>query len=313
MSFGRPLVSVVAANFNGGAYLTVAIRSVLEQSLTDLELIIVDDASSDDSIAVIQAAAAGDPRIKLIGQPRNQGPAAARNRALEVARGRWIAVLDTDDMMADDRLERLVERGEADGADIVVDNLMVFDDRGLGTAQPLLPLHKHLIARWITLADYLAANRLYDRTPSLGYLKPLFRADSMGALRYRESLRVGEDYDLVLRQLLAGAAMRFEPLPLYRYRKRAGSISHVLKREHIVAMMAADRSLEPEFAKHDRAVQRQQRARWRSLERALVYDSIISQLKARQTAPALGLALARPGVWPLLTMPIEARLKRLGA
>ena len=313
MSFGRPLVSVVAANFNGVGYLAAAIRSVLDQSLTDLELIIVDDASTDDSVAFIQRAARADPRVKLIQQPRNHGPAAARNRALEVARGRWIAILDSDDLMAEDRLERLVDRGETDGADIVVDNLMVFDERGLAAARPFLPLRKHLTPRWITLVDYLAASRLYARGPSLGYLKPLFSADSLGALRYRESLRVGEDYDLVLRLLLAGAAMRLEPLPLYRYRKHGASISHVLRREHIVAMIAADGSLAPEFAKHDWAVRRQQLARTRSLERALVYDRIICELKAHHTAPALGIALARPGVWPLLTMPIEARLKRLGA
>jgi succinoglycan biosynthesis protein ExoO len=274
---------------------------------------LVDDASSDDSIAVIERAKAVDPRVRLIEQPRNAGPAAARNRALEAARGRWIAVFDTDDLMAEDRLERLVDRGEKDGADLVVDNLMVFDQRGLTAAKPFLPLRSNLTPRWITLADYVAASRLYARAPSLGYLKPLFRADSLGRLRYRESLRVGEDYDLVVRLLLAGAAMRLEPLPMYQYRKHANSISHTLSREHIVAMMAADAGLQREFAKHDLAVQRQQAARTRSLERALVYDRIIHQLKAHRTAPALGLALARPAVWPLLTMPLEARLKRFGA
>src|SRR5690606_18577211 len=159
------------------------------------------------------------------------------------ARGRWIAVFDTDDLMADDRLQRLVERGEEDGADLVVDNLMVFDERGLAAARPFLPLRKYLTPRWITLADYVAAARMYARAPSYGYLKPLFRAESLGALRYRETLRIGEDYDLVLRMLLAGAAMRLEPLPLYRYRKHGGSISHAMQRDHILAMMAADAGL----------------------------------------------------------------------
>lgn len=311
MSLGRPLVTVVAANFNGEPHLVSALRSVLDQSLGDLELIVVDDASTDDSLRAIRRAVAGDPRVRLIVQERNGGPAAARNRALDVARGRWIAIFDCDDLMADDRLERLVERGEQDGADIVADNLMVFDARGLGCAKPFLSLRTHLTPSWVSLADYIGAGRLYAHAPSLGYLKPLIRARSLGALRYRDNLRVGEDYDLVLRLLLAGAAMRLEPLPLYRYRKHEGSLSHRLKREHILAMMAADGSLAPEFARHDRSVQRQQAARARSLERALVYDRIIGQLKARRPAPAFALALAQPGVWPLLTMPVEARLKRL--
>lgn len=313
MTVERPLVSVIVANYNGAPYLAPALHSVLDQSLRDLELIVVDDASQDDSVAIVRRAVAADSRVTLIEADHNAGPAAARNRALDIARGAWIAVFDSDDLMADDRLERLVERGESDGADIVVDNLMVFDERGLAAARPFLPLRKNLIPRWITLADYIAASRLYARAPSLGYLKPLFRADSLGRLRYRETLRIGEDYDLVLRMLLAGAAMRLEPLPLYRYRKHGGSISHALHRDHIAAMMAADGSLASEFARHDEAVQRRQRARTRSLELALIYDRIITQLKAHKPAPAVGLALARPGVWPLLTMPLEARLKRLAA
>jgi succinoglycan biosynthesis protein ExoO len=313
MTLTRPLVSVVAANFNGARFLAAAIRSVLGQTLQDLELIIVDDASMDQSLEVIRRVTAGDPRVRVIVQECNGGPAAARNRGFEHARGRWIAVFDTDDLMADDRLERLVARGEEDGADLVVDNLMVFDERGLAASRPFLPLRKHLMPRWITLADYVAASRMYARAPSFGYLKPLFRAESLGPLRYRETLKIGEDYDLVLRMLLAGAAMRLEPLPLYRYRRHGGSISHVMERDHILAMMAADGSLAREFSRHDQAVRRQQQARTRSLELALIYDRIIGQLKARKPAPAFGLALARPGVWPLLTMPIEARLKRLGA
>ncbi len=313
MTLTRPLVSIVTANFNGARFLAASLRSVLEQTLKDIELIIVDDASTDQSVEVIRRVTAGDPRVRVFVQECNGGPAAARNRGLEHARGRWIAVFDTDDLMADDRLERLVARGEEDGADLVVDNLMVFDERGLPAARPLLPLRTHLTPRWITLADYIAASRMYARSPSFGYLKPLFRAESLGPLRYRETLRIGEDYDLVLRMLLAGAAMRLEPLPLYRYRKHGGSISQVLQREHILAMMAADGSLAREFSRHDQSVQRQQQARTRSLELALIYDRIIGQLKARRPAPALGLALARPGVWPLLTMPLEARVKRLGA
>ena len=313
MSHERPLVSVVAANFNGSRYLDAAIRSVLAQTLTDLELIVVDDASTDESLLAIKRAVGGDARVRVFEQPRNGGPAAARNRALEAARGRWIAVFDSDDVMAEDRLERMVGRAEQDGTDIVVDNLMVFDERGLAAARPFLPLRKHLGPHWITLADYVAASRLYARQPSLGYLKPLISAESLGGLRYRESLRIGEDYDLVLRLLLAGAAMRLEPLPLYRYRKHGASISHVLRRDDIVAMMAADGSLAADFARHDARVQREQRARRSSQERALIYDRIVTRLKARQPAPALALALARPGVWPLLTMPIEARAKRLVA
>ena len=311
MTAERPLVSVVTANFNGAPHLAAAVRSVLDQSLTNLELIIVDDGSTDDSLAAVAQAAAGDARVQVLAQDRNGGPGAARNRGLEVARGRWIAVFDSDDLMAPERLERLVDRAERDGCDILVDNLLVFDDRG--ALRPFLALSEDAPARWITLCDYIGASCVYARTPSLGYLKPLFRAEALDALRYSEVLRIGEDYDLVLRLLLQGACMRLEPRAFYRYRKHASSISSVLRREHIEAMMAADRSLATALASRGPAIGRAQRTRTRAFERALVYDRLIERLKARQFAPACALALARPSVLPLLTMPIEARLKRLGA
>jgi len=70
----RPCVSVITANFNGARRLAAAIHSVLRQSLSGLELVIVDDASTDDSVKVIRQAAAGDPRVRLIRQRRNAGP-----------------------------------------------------------------------------------------------------------------------------------------------------------------------------------------------------------------------------------------------
>lgn len=312
MNPARPRVSVVTANYNGAAHLASAVRSVLDQSLIDLELIIVDDCSGDDSLQVAAEAAGGDPRVTLLRQPANAGPAAARNRALAVARGRWIAVFDSDDLMAPDRLQQLVARGEAADCDIVADNLLLFDDGQEALRRPFLPLHD-AAARQITLAEYISSGPIYARRPNLGYLKPLFRAAALGEARYNEALRIGEDYDLVLRLLLKGARMELTPAALYLYRKHASSISTVLRRENIEAMLAADLSLAERIAAHGPAVVRAQRTRVRSLERALDYDRVIARLKAGDLAPALTLAAGRPGIWPLLAMPVEARAKRLAA
>jgi succinoglycan biosynthesis protein ExoO len=94
-----PDVSVIMANYNGARYLRPALHSLMRQTLTSWELILVDDASSDDSVAVVEQTANGDPRVHIIEQTANSGPAAARNRALEAASGQWIAVFDSDDLM----------------------------------------------------------------------------------------------------------------------------------------------------------------------------------------------------------------------
>ncbi|WP_395671350.1 glycosyltransferase family 2 protein [Phenylobacterium sp.] len=306
----NPIVSVVTANYNGAAWLAPAIASVLGQTLADLELIIVDDASSDDSLRVIETAAAGDPRVRVIVQAANAGPGAARNRALEAARGHWIAVFDSDDLMEPGRLAELVARGEADGADIVVDNLSVFQSGSAAPGQPFLAWRE---PRWIGLDDYLASARMYSKRPGLGYLKPLFRASALGATRYREDLRIGEDYDLVVRLLTQGRSLRFLPGSGYRYRRHGGSISHAMRRDHLVQMLAADAALEGVMMSQPKEVRRAFAARRRSLHAALAYDHVISRLKARDVVGGLAASLATPEIWPLLTMPVTARLKRLAA
>lgn len=313
MSDVRPVVSVITANYNGARHLAAAIRSVLAQSLTGWEMIVVDDRSTDDSLAVIEATAGGDPRIKVLVQPRNGGPAAARNRALAEARGRWIAVFDSDDLMAPDRLEKLVSRGEADRADVVVDNLCVFAEGCDAPWKPFLDGRDYAAPRWISLADYIGSARMYSSRPGLGYLKPLFFGDVMKGVRYREDLKIGEDYDLVLRLLARGCTLRYEPQALYRYRKHEGSISHRMRREHIEQMLSADAELEADLAAHGAAVRRAQAARRRSLEAAIAYDRVIEKLKARDLAGGMAASLAKPDVWPLLTMPVTARVKRMAA
>jgi succinoglycan biosynthesis protein ExoO len=307
----NPCVSVVMANYNGARHLAAAVRSVLGQTLDSLELIVADDASSDDSLRVIEEAAGSDPRVRVLAAATNGGPGAARNRALAAARGEFIAVFDSDDLMAPDRLERLVCRAKVDHADIVVDNLLVFQD---GCAAPWRPFLHH--RRWdhprtITLADYIEAGRMYSKAPGLGYLKPLFRAELLRDTRYREDLRIGEDYDLVLRLLAKGAVMRYQPDALYRYRKHGASISHVLRREHIEQMLAADAAIEAGLTSQDAAVRRAQSRRRRSLQTALNYDRVISSLKAKQVVRAAATCLADPSVCPLLMMPLKARLRRL--
>lgn len=312
MTGGRPLVSIITANHNGAAYLPAAARSVLGQTLTSFEWIIADDASTDDSLSVIRSACAGDARVRVLPAEVNGGPAVARNRALAAARGVWLAVFDSDDVMDADRLQNLVADAQANSADMVVDNLRVFTDPD-PVGEPFLKGKAYATPRWITLSEYIASSRMYAPRPGLGYLKPLFNAGALGSLRYREDLRIGEDYDLVLRLMARGARLRLSPAAHYGYRKHGASISAVLRADHIAQMMAADADFEAGLATCSEPVRRAQRRRRRSLENALAYDRIIRALKGRDLVAGLVGGISQPSVWPLLTMPLTARLGRLWA
>jgi glycosyltransferase involved in cell wall biosynthesis len=105
-SVGPPRVSVVIPSYNHARYVREAAGSVLAQDVADLELIVVDDGSSDESVEIVQGL--GDPRVRLVRQP-NQGTHAALNNGLALARGRWLAILNSDDRWAPGRLRAALD------------------------------------------------------------------------------------------------------------------------------------------------------------------------------------------------------------
>ena len=107
------LVSIVIPCFNAERYLEQALQSVVWQTRKDWECILVDDGSTDTSPAVFRRCAAGDARFRYERQ-ENQGPAAARNRGVQLARGEFVQFLDADDILLPGKLDRSIERFRAE-------------------------------------------------------------------------------------------------------------------------------------------------------------------------------------------------------
>ena len=113
-----PLVSVIMPSFNAERYIAEALDSVLAQTVEDLELIVVDDGSTDATAAVAAARQRRDPRIRLFPQKANRGPAHARNVGIDHARGEMIAFIDSDDAWRPEKTEKQVAAMERCRADI---------------------------------------------------------------------------------------------------------------------------------------------------------------------------------------------------
>ena len=107
------MISVVMPAYNAADFIGEAIQSILDQTYTDYEFIIVDDGSTDGTAAIIQSYAERDPRIRLIENPHG-GVCEARNTAIRQASGDWIVLMDADDIARPHRIERLVQAAEAD-------------------------------------------------------------------------------------------------------------------------------------------------------------------------------------------------------
>lgn len=311
----RPLVSVIVACFNAAAYLRAAVRSALDQSLREIEVIIVDDGSTDGSQAIAQALAAADRRVRLHQMASNGGPAAARNRGFDLAQGRFVAILDSDDLYHPERLKRLVAVCDAVEADMIADDLIIFDDADRTPPASFFGPPRSKRGGWVSLAGYFRESVLYGRTPNLGFLKPLIRLDLIRAhgVRYDESLRIAEDDDLVIQLLRAGARYRTVAEAGYFYRKHGASISHRLSLANIEAMVLAGERLAADLGDTPAIVRRALDRRNRALRNTRNFTVAIEALKARRPARAAAFTIRHPGLLPLFRMPVAAKLRSLFA
>ncbi|WP_428929743.1 glycosyltransferase family 2 protein [Marinibacterium sp. SX1] len=233
-----PEATVIIAAWNAAETIDRCVRSALSQTDVTVEAIVVDDASPDDTSA--RADATGARVFRL---PENGGPAVARNRALDEARTDWLAVLDSDDTMADDRLSRMISVAETHGADVVLGNFRYANEDGAPLVQaPFLPCDADAAPQHWSFEHFVAGNQVTPGSRALGYLKPLFRRSFLEnhKIRYNPALRNGEDCHMIYACLAAGARVVFDPLPGYNYTVRRGSISHRVDPRHIDALMAAD-------------------------------------------------------------------------
>ncbi len=123
----NPFISIIMAAYNAERTIGAAIESVLSQTYSHYELIVIDDHSTDRTVQVVQSF--HDDRIVLLSHARNMGVAHSRHDGVEHARAEWISILDSDDLWRSDKLEREVRHQEATGGDLIfTGSLFIYDD-----------------------------------------------------------------------------------------------------------------------------------------------------------------------------------------
>lgn len=220
-------VSVVIPAWNAAGFIGRALASVLtgqeSDSLRLAEVIVIDDQSGDDTLAVLTRLAAQAPCLKVVRNAVNLGPGATRNAGIAAATGDWIAVLDADDAYAPGRLPRLIGTARDQELEIIADLPELYDLAADQAAPEQLPASGRL--QRLALADLLRPDP--ETGLDLGLLKPVFRRRlaAEGVWRYPEAVRHGEDFALYFD--LVGRGLPFGLLheAHYIFSTRIGAVS----------------------------------------------------------------------------------------
>jgi glycosyltransferase involved in cell wall biosynthesis len=199
-----PLVTISSAFYNTGPAILDMIKSVFSQTFTDWELLLINDGSTDDTLAIVESI--NDPRIRIYSNDRNRGRSYSLNRITELARGKYIARMDSDDLCSPTRIEKQVALLESDSAlDAVSTGLIYLDKQDNPIGDMVCPTeHEQICAEpWRTFhivhGALMAKKEHFQKTP------------------YREDIPIAIDFNMFLR---SHQCSRFGnvPEPLYYYR-----------------------------------------------------------------------------------------------
>jgi glycosyltransferase involved in cell wall biosynthesis len=236
----RPTVSVLMTTWNGAGFIGASIASVLAQSFTDFELIVVDDGSTDATAEVL--AGIGDRRLRVLRQAVNGGVVAARNAGFAAVRGRYVAALDHDDLSHPERLARQVAYLDAHPGVVLLATEIEIEARGRRSRFSPLPLREGMgggVATAPASGAIPAGRRHAPDHPTGGdpalirwllhvdnpltWSSVMFRADAVRRLGVfmRPEYELADDFDLYHRLLTVGDIARLsEVLTVYRWHAR---------------------------------------------------------------------------------------------
>ncbi len=202
------LVSVIMPAYNADKYIAEAINSVLTQEHYELELIVIDDGSSDGTCSTVERIAAGDSRVRLYKNDTNSGVAATRNRGMDIARGEYVALLDSDDIWKRDRLSKQLQAQKESGAELVCSSYELMNEEGVSDGR------LHTVPEVIKYGDMLSNNYIGTSTVLM----------TAKCLEYRFLTDFfHEDYALWLKMIKDGIKVAGVDEPLVSYRVMAGS------------------------------------------------------------------------------------------
>ena len=238
-----PDISVIVPAFNAEKHLADCLESITGQSMGSWELIIIDDGSSDSTGNIAEEYAAKDIRIKIF-RLAKQGVSAARNAGIDIARGKYLAFVDSDDLLEPDYLKELFDKAEESNADITQCSFYFVDEEGNKTP------------------DKVAADKVYGDPDSIlraffegahGYIRDsvwakLFKRETFTDIRFDTGLSIFEDGYYVYQCCQKATKVISFLTPLYNYVQHGSSTTHTSVNERYKDFFSFSDKLKKEFA-----------------------------------------------------------------
>jgi glycosyltransferase involved in cell wall biosynthesis len=246
------LISVVIPTYNRSEYIQRAVQSVLLQTYSDLEVIIIDDGSDDDTVPVVNELVRTDPRVRLIEHSLRKGAQAARNTGIRAAQGEWIAFLDSDDQWLPHSLEIRLKVAREEGSKVVHSECYVIREDGnvkpLGVRPMAGRIYRHVLAhpgpvfpallvakealekigyldeQIVSWQEWDAAIRLAKHYPFSFVAEPTFIYDCRGTDTISKNiLRDALGYEQIVRKHILAILLHAGPRALARHYRLAAS------------------------------------------------------------------------------------------
>lgn len=210
-----PLVSLIVPVFNVASYIDEGLQSLVDQDFDQVyEVILIDDASTDNSLESCRRFTADYPdRFVLIESEKNAGVSVARNRGLDLARGKYLMFVDPDDILPATALSSLYRAAEQYGADIVKGNLLLFDDDSQRPAPDR-------VQRTTRISGERVLTELFEHSRVRGHVGgKMFLRETMGAIRFTTGVRMAQDLLYFSEMFAAATSLVLLDQVVYRYRK----------------------------------------------------------------------------------------------
>lgn len=288
-------VSVIIPTYNVEQYITKCLDSVVMQTESNIEIIVIDDVSSDNTVKIVKEYTSNDNRIKLFVNQTNSGPSKTRNKGISEAKGEYIAFLDSDDWWSEDRVECLLQAANAFDADMVCDDQFLIDDRKTDPWGTVFHNGQMSVTEptFFSAVDFITKN--------MG-LKPMIKREFMNKYNicFNEALRYGEDYLLFLQCLMHGAKALLLPDAYYYYRAREGSLVTNNMKLLEQTLGTTEELLEDPFYKKNPEVTQALKNRRKNILEAIKYYRFMQPIKNKDIGGGLVQMVKSPDVLFLL-------------